>query len=69
MLWQKSWWETRWGLLTFMLVLLLFAAWRQPWEEASLTQWVSSLQERAPNWSEDSRRFLPLLSSYQGYVW
>ncbi len=69
MLWQKSWWETRWGLLTFMAVLLFFAAWRQPWEEASLTQWVSLLQERAPNWGEDSRRLLPLLSSYQGYVW
>jgi hypothetical protein len=69
MLWQKSWWETRWGLLTFMGVLLFFAAWRQPWGEAGLTQWVSSLQEHAPNWSEDSRRLLPLLSSYQGYVW
>ena len=69
MLWRKSWWETRWGLLTFLVVLLLFAAWRQPWEEAGLTQWVSSLQERAPNWSEDSRSLLPLLSSYQGYVW
>jgi len=69
MLWQKSWWETRLALLMAMAVLLSFAAWRQPWEEASLTQWVSSLQERAPNWSEDSRRLLPLLSSYQGYVW
>jgi hypothetical protein len=69
MLWRKSWWETRLGLLTFMVVLLFFAALRLPWEEASLTQWVSSLQERAPRWSEDSRSLLPLLSSYQGYVW
>jgi hypothetical protein len=69
MLWQKSWWETRLALLMAMAVLLFFAAWRQPWEEASLTQWVSSLQQRAPNWSEDSRGLLPLLSSYQGYVW
>src|SRR5262245_1363205 len=69
MLWQKSWWETRLGLLAFMGVLLLFAVWRQPWGEASLAQWVSSLQERASNWSEDSRSLLPLLSSYQGYVW
>jgi len=69
MLWRKSWWETRLGLLAFMGVLLLFAAWRQPWGDAALTQWISSLQERAPNWGEDSRRLLPLLSSYQGYVW
>jgi ABC-2 type transport system permease protein len=69
MLWQKSWWETRLGLLTFMVVLLFFAVWPRPWEAASLTQWVLSLQERAPRWSEDSRSLLPLLSSYQGYVW
>jgi hypothetical protein len=52
-----------------MVVLLFFAAWRQPWEATSLTQWVSSLQEGAPNWSEDSRGLLPLLGSHQGYVW
>src|SRR5262245_41424391 len=69
MLWRKSWWETRLALLMTMGVLLFFAAWNQPWTEARLTQWVSSLQERAPNWSEDSRSLLPLLSSYQGYVW
>jgi hypothetical protein len=51
-----------------MVAALLFVIWR-PLEQADLAQWVSSLQERAPSWSEDSRRFLPLLSSYQGYVW
>ena len=64
MLWQKSWWETRWGFLLYIGVTLLFAVWR-PLE----AQWVSSLQERALTWSEDSRRLLPLLSSHQGYVW
>jgi ABC-2 type transport system permease protein len=68
MLWQKSWWETRWGLLTYIIVALLFVVWR-PLKQADMAQWVSSLQERAPSWSEDSRRLLPLLSSYQGYVW
>jgi ABC-2 type transport system permease protein len=66
MLWQKSWWETRVGLLTFMGVAMLFAAWRLPLEQADLAKWISELQ---PSWSEDSRRLLPLLSSYQGYVW
>jgi len=64
MLWQKSWWETRWGFLLYIGVTLLFAVWR-PLED----QWVSSLQERALTWGEDSRRLLPLLSSHQGYVW
>ena len=69
MLWQKSWWETRWGLLLLMGTVLLFAVWRQPWDQADLAQWTSSLQERAPRWSEDSRRLLPLLGGYYGYVW
>jgi hypothetical protein len=51
-----------------MVAALLFVIWR-PLEQADLAQWVSSLQERAPSWSEDSRRLLPLLSGYQGYVW
>ncbi len=69
MLWQKSWWETRWGLSAFMVVMLLFVAWRLPLEQTALAQWFSSLQERAPNLSEDSQGLLPLLNSYQGYVW
>lgn len=69
MLWRKSWWETRWGLLAFMGVVLLFAVWRLPLEQADLGKWISNLQERAPGWSEDSRRLLPLLNSYPGYVW
>ena len=69
MLWQKSWWETRWGLLIFMGVMLLFAVWRLPLEQTDLARWFSSLQEREPIWSEDSRGLLPLLNSYQGYVW
>jgi hypothetical protein len=64
MLWQKSWWETRWGFLVFIVTTLLFVVWR-PLE----AQWVSSFQERAPAWGEDLRRLLPLLSSHQGYVW
>jgi ABC-2 type transport system permease protein len=66
MLWQKSWWETRLGLLFFMGVALLFAAWRLPLDQADLAKWISELQ---PSFSEDSRRILPLLSSYQGYLW
>jgi hypothetical protein len=69
MLWQKSWWETRWGLLAIMGVLLLFAAWRQPLEQADLDKRIVELQERAPGWGEDARRLLPLLSSYQGHMW
>src|SRR5215831_8010312 len=68
MLWQKSWWETRWGLLSCMGVALLFALLRRL-ERGDMAQWVLLLQERAPRWSEDLRRLLPLLSSYQGYVW
>jgi ABC-2 type transport system permease protein len=68
MLWQKSWWETRWGLLTFMGIVLLFAVWRQPWEQADLTKWVSALQ-RISGRGEDSTGLLPLLSTYQGYMW
>ena len=69
MLWRKSWWETRWGLLLLMGTVLLFAVWSQLWDQDALARWTSSLQERAPRWSEDSRRLLPLLSSYYGYVW
>ncbi len=69
MLWQKSWWETRWGLLIFMAIVLFFVATHQPWKEPDLAKWISSLQERAPRWSEDSRQLLPLFSSYHGYVW
>jgi hypothetical protein len=69
MLWQKSWWDTRLGLLTFMGLIVVAAVWRLPLEQADLANWVSALQEDAPRWSEDSRRLLPLLNSYQGYVW
>ena len=69
MLWQKSWWETRWGLLVLMGMTLAFALWRQPWAHADISQWTSSLQERTPGWGEDSQRLLPLLSSHYGYVW
>ena len=64
MLWQKSWWETRWGFLLCTGVTLLFVFWRP-----SESQWVSTLQKHASSWSEDSLRLLPLLSSHQGYVW
>jgi ABC-2 type transport system permease protein len=69
MLWQKSWWETRWGVLACLGVVLLFAAWRQPLEQADLDKRIAELQEHAPRWSDDARRLLPLLSSYQGYMW
>jgi hypothetical protein len=69
MLWQKSWWETRWGLLVFIGVMLLFAVWRLPLGQTDLAQWYSSLQKREPIWSEESRGLLPLLNSYQGYMW
>jgi len=51
-----------------MGVALLFALLRRL-ERGDMAQWVLLLQERAPRWSEDLRRLLPLLSSYQGYVW
>src|SRR5262249_5744300 len=69
MLWQKGWWETRRGILTILGGVLLFAAFQQPWKQADLSQWISSLQGHAPGWSENSRRLLPLLSGYYGYVW
>jgi hypothetical protein len=69
MLWQKSWWETRRGLLVYIAILLLFVIWRQPLEQADLEKWILELQKGASRWSEDSRRLLPLLSSYQGFVW
>src|SRR5262249_61803845 len=69
MLWQKSWWETRWGLLAFMGVMLLFAVWSLPLGQTELARWFSSLQEREPSWREGSRGLLPLLNSYQGYMW
>jgi len=69
MLWQKSWWETRWSLVPIMGVILVFAALNQRLDQADLDKWILELQKRAPAWSEDSRRLLPLLSSYQGYLW
>src|SRR5262245_26608949 len=64
MLWRKSWLETRLLVLAFTGTALLFVV------LCPLgTQWVSSLLEGAPTLSEDSRLLLPLLSSYQGYVW
>ena len=65
MLWRKSWRETRFMVLVFLGTALLFVVLRPVGGD----QWVSILQEGAPNWSEDSRRLLPLLSSQQGYVW
>jgi ABC-2 type transport system permease protein len=65
MLWRKSWRETRFMVLVFLGTALLFVVLRPVGGD----QWVSILQEGAPNWSEDSRRLLPLLSSHQGYVW
>jgi hypothetical protein len=64
MLWRKSWWETRLLVLVFTGTALLFVV-----LSPLGAQWVSSLQEGASTWSEDSRRLLPLLSSHQGYVW
>ena len=64
MLWRKSWLETRLLVLVFTGTALLFVV-----LSPLGTQWVSSLQEGAPTWSEDSRRLLPLLGSYQGNVW
>jgi hypothetical protein len=52
-----------------MGVMLLFAVWRLPLEQTDLAQWFSSLQKREPGWSEGSRGLLPLLNSYQGYMW
>jgi hypothetical protein len=49
--------------------MLSFAVWRLPLEQTDLAQWFSSLQDRAPNLSEDARGLLPLLNSYQGYMW
>ncbi len=69
MLWQKSWWETRTGILSIMGVLIVFALLRQPWEQSDLAKWTTWLQEWTPGWSEETRRLLPLFSSYQGYVW
>jgi ABC-2 type transport system permease protein len=64
MLWRKSWLETRLLVLVFTGTALLFVVLRPLG-----AQWVSSLQEGASTWSEDSRRLLLLFSSYQGYVW
>jgi len=52
-------------VLVFIGTALLFVVLRSLGGD----QWVSILQEGAPNWSEDSRRLLPLLISHQGYVW
>jgi hypothetical protein len=51
-------------VLAFTGTALLFVALRPLG-----AQWISSLQEGASTWSEDSRRLLPLLNSHQGSVW
>jgi hypothetical protein len=69
MLWKKSWLETR-LLLPIYMGLVLVAAVGFLWSgQLDLAKWASELQKDAPRWSEDSRRLLPLLNSYQGYVW
>ena len=68
MLWQKSWWETRWGLLAFTMVLLFLAGWRGlELGQAGLTQWLTSLQRQTPGGVPTT--LLPLLGSFNGYVW
>src|SRR5215510_1357718 len=68
MLWQKSWWETRLSLFLLIGVVLFFAVWRHPWEQADLNKWASSLQRWETGLNEDAS-FMHMLKSYHGYVW
>lgn len=74
MLWQKSWWETRWGFLTILGLTLLLVALTHPWDPLDPARWALRLQQWAPpqqgesGW-EEKRRFLTLLSGWPGYAW
>jgi len=76
MLWQKSWWETRWIFLTILgtMLLLLLVASIPPWEQPDLTRWAAwvqmtaQMQQDGSGWGE-KKRFLTLLSGWPGYVW
>lgn len=68
MLWQKSWWETRWVLLLCMTILLFFAVWLLSMGHAGLDHWVSSLRNLTTT-GREANSLLPLLGSYRGYLW
>ncbi|MGH9769197.1 MAG: hypothetical protein ACREAB_17355 [Blastocatellia bacterium] len=75
MLWQKSWWETRWRLLTILGLILLNIVVSHSWTLLTLTDWAAAVQRWWPQpqqgesgWGE-KRQFLTLLSSWPGYVW
>lgn len=70
-LWRKSWWETRWGFLTLLGVLLLLVValpLLRPWKQPDLAEWTWWLQHYGLRRDEHTQ-FLALFSSYPGYVW
>lgn len=64
MLWKKSWWETRWLSLIFLIVMFCgyFPMFAFGYDE---TQWAASLHRDAIL-SESDRQ---TLNSYQGFTW
>lgn len=75
MLWQKSWWETRWRFLTILGLTLLLIFSSHSWTLPRLTDWVAAAQRWWPlpqqgesAWDE-KRRVLSLIITWPGYVW
>jgi hypothetical protein len=69
MLWQKSWWETRWGFPIVLGLALLLAAMQQPWKQYDLNIWISSLHKLAPLWGVNPQQLVSLLGNNEGIVW
>jgi hypothetical protein len=64
MLWKKSWWETRWLFLIFLIAMFCgYLGWFGFGYDA--TKWAASLHRNAV--LSDSNR--QVLNSYQGYTW
>jgi ABC-2 type transport system permease protein len=69
MLWQKSWWETRWAFPIFVGLGLLLAASQRPWKQYDLNEWISSLQKMAPRLGVNPQELVSLLGNNDGIMW
>lgn len=65
MLWKKSWWETRWVFLIFLMTVFLACGLMFGVGDYDTARWASRLQ-RSADLSESERQ---ALNNYQGRAW
>lgn len=65
MLWQKSWWETRWLFLIGLASIFLAYGLTFGWGDYDAANWTERLQ-RNTSLSESERQ---ALNNYQGQIW